>query len=271
MNINNITSILGNVLLTGMNESNMKLLDAFTKLSTGKRINSASDDAAGLSIATRLESQVRGLAMAERNAQMAISKIQTAEGYAGSATEDLQRINELSVQAANGTLNQSDREAIQMEIDQLRENIDFTFSTAEFNSTPIFSGTTDSYQIGADSSSRMEVFYPAMSSASLGLDTIDVTTQSGAENAISITQDAMDDVLSARTEFGASQNRLESALNTISQTRIDTLSALSEIMDANIALEVMNSMQAMNSLESQVLLMSQVKNLEGGLLTRLLG
>jgi flagellin len=271
MNINTMTGILGNILLNEMNQSNTRILQAFTRLSTGRRINSASDDAAGLAIATRLESQVRGLAMAERNAQMGISQVQVAEGYLGGVTEDVQRIRELSVQAANGTLNQADREAIQAEINELRENIDFAFSTAEFNSKPLFSGTTETYQIGADGSSQMTVNFPAMSSESIGLGAIDVTTQEGAQNAITQAGDALDSVLSVRTDFGASQNRLESAISSLSRTRIDTMSALSEIMDANMVEETMNSMQAINTLQSQILLAGQVNKLGAGLLPSLLG
>lgn len=271
MNINTMSGILGNILLNELNQSNARILQAFTRLSTGRRINSASDDAAGLAIATRLESQVRGLAMAERNAQMAISQVQVAEGYLGGVTEDVQRIRELSVQAANGTLNQADREAIQAEINELRENIDFAFSTAEFNTKPLFAGTTETYQIGADASGQMTVNFPAMTSESIGLGTIDVTTQEGAQNAITQAGDALDSVLRVRTNFGASQNRLESAINSLSRTRIDTMSALSQIMDANMVEEIMNSTRAINSLQSQILLLGQIKNLGAGLLPSLLG
>ncbi len=270
MNINSLSGLLSNLLMADLMKTNAELQTAFERLSTGRRINSASDDAAGLAIATRMESQVRALAMAERNAQMGISKIQTAEGYMGSVTNDIQRINELCVQAANGTLNDSDRQAIQAEIDQLTENIDYTIQSAEFNSKPIFSGSTDTYLIGSDASSQMTVNYPGISAESLGLGVIDVTTQEGAESAISMSSEALGSVLEVRTELGASQNRLESTLNSLSQTRINTLSSLSTIRDANMAEEVLNQTQAMNKLECQLLLAGQIKNLSGGLLSLLL-
>jgi len=270
MEINSISSLMGNFLLGELTKTSADLLKIQERLATGRRINSASDDAAGLAIATRLESQARALGVAERNAQMAISKLQTAEGSLGSVTQDVQRIRELSVQAANGTLSDADRQAVQEEINQLVENVDYTLQSAEFNSRKIFSGETETYQIGTDSSATMRVEYPSMSAESLGLNAIDVSTQAGAEAAIAASSDAMDRLLEVRTELGASQNRLESALETMSRTRIDTLSTLSTIRDANMAEETINQAKAVTSLESQLLLLNQVKNLDRGLITSLL-
>ncbi len=271
MTINSISGLLGNLLVNEMNQTNLELAQAFERLSTGRRINSASDDAAGLAIASRLESQQRGLAMAERNAQMGISLIQTAEGYLSSVTEDTQRIRELSVQAANSTLNDADRAAIQGEINALTENIDYTLSSAQFNSKTLFDGDTETFQIGPNADSQMSVNFPEMSSESLGLNKIDVTTQEGAENAISTASSALDSVLGVRTELGASQNRLESAISSLARTRIDTQSALSLIQDANIAEEVLNQASAMNKLQSQILVASQINNINRGVIPLLLG
>ncbi len=271
ISFNSISGLMGNMLLSEMMKTSGQLMDVHQRLATGQRISTASDDAAGLAIATRLESQSRALAVAARNAQMGISKIQTAEGYLQSTTDDLQRIRELSVQAANGTLTDADRHAIQEEIAQLRENIDYTLGSAEFNSQRIFSGETETFQIGTDPSGHMTIDWPAMSAESLGLNEIDVTTQEGAEAAVSQSSDALDQVLSFRTELGAGQNRLESALDTISRTRIDTLSALSTIRDTNMVADIMEEAQAMTSLQSQVMLMSQINNLNRSIIPYLLG
>jgi flagellin len=271
MTINNISGIIGNLLLNELSGTGKELMTVFERLSTGSRINNASDDAAGLAIATRLESQVRALGVAERNAQMGISMIQTAEGYLGSVTDDLQRMRELSVQAANGTLNDSDRAAIQEEINALRENIDYTFRSAEFNSKQIFSGQTQTYQVGTSESGTISVEYPAMSAESIGLGTVDVSTQEGAEAAISQVSSALDDVLEVRTGLGASQNALESSLDTISQARIDTLSSLSTIRDANMVEELINQSQLMTKLESQLMVASQINKLNRSIIPMLLG
>jgi flagellin len=180
-------------------------------------------------------------------------------------------MRELSVQAANGTLNDTDRAAIQEEINSLRENIDYTFQSAEFNSKQIFSGQTQTYLVGTSSSGTISVEYPAMSAESIGMSGVDVNTQEGAEAAISQISSALDDVLEVRTSLGASQNALESSLNTISQARIDTLSSLSTIRDANIVEELINQNQLMTQLESQLMVTSQINKLNRAIIPMLLG
>lgn len=270
MTINNISDIIGSLLTSQLNKTNLDILSSMTRLSTGKKINSASDDAAGLAIASRLEAQARGLSAAQQNAQLGVSMIQTAEGSLESVTSDIQRIRELSVQAANGSLNSSDREAIQAEISQVGENIDFTFGNAQFNSNNLFSGTTESFQVGADSGSVVIASFPEISSASLGVSAIDVTSQSGAESAISAADYALDQILSVRTDLGATQNRLESSMNTLAQTELDTLGALSRIMDANMAEEAMNLAASTTRLNAQLAVAAQVNKLQGGLINLLL-
>jgi flagellin len=271
MSINNISGLLGNVLLNELQQTNQKVATAFERLSTGLKINRASDDAAGMAMATRLESQERGLAMAERNAQTGISVVQTAEGHLESTTSDIERIRELSVQAANGTLNESDRAAIQQEIDQLKENIDTTLSNAEFNSKKLFGGQTERFQIGTDAGSIMEVKFENLSTESLGLNDIDVTSQAGAEAAITQSDDALNKVLGFRTDLGASQNRLESALSSLSQTRLDTASSLSLIRDANMAEEALNLSAATTRLQSQLMLVGQINKINRDAVPLLLG
>lgn len=133
--------------------SGKKLLNsAFQKLSSGLRINSAADDAAGLAISTRFTSQTRGLNQAIRNASDGVSLVQTAEGALSSVTDNLQRIRELSIQAANGTLNDQDRGAIQAEIDQLTSEIERIGETTTFNGKKLLDGTSglQNFQVGAN-------------------------------------------------------------------------------------------------------------------------
>lgn len=271
MSFNNISGYLGTILTNGMKRSQLELLAAYERLSTGRRINRASDDPAGLGIATRMESQQRAMIVAERNAQMGINMVRTAEGYLSGVTEDVQRIRELSVQAANGTLTDTDRAAIQEEIVNLKENIAYTTSSAQFNTKALFGGTTETFQIGPGAADQMQVEFPATTLESLGIDTLDVSTQAGAEDAITQASGALDTVSSQRASFGAFENRFVSTLETLAEARLNTTRSLSTIRDANMAEEIINATRAQNRLEAQMMITAQIMGLQGSLVSRLLG
>jgi flagellin len=152
-------------------KNNRALSTSMQRLSTGSRINSAKDDAAGLAISTRMDSQVRGLSMAIKNANDGISLLQTAEGAMDEVTNILQRMRELSVQSVNGTNNDSDRVALNDEITQLKSEIDRIASTTEFNNQKIINGTfTDKkLQIGDKSYQTMQVDIGSVSTKDLGM------------------------------------------------------------------------------------------------------
>ena len=142
-----------------LNETQRNLQKTFARLSSGLRINSAKDDAAGLSIATRMGSNFRGLEMAMRNANDGISMAQTAEGALGGITENLQRMRELAVQASNGTLTQSDRESIQSEMSQLTDEINRVSETTTFNGRKLLDGSSGptQLQVGATAGDTIEI------------------------------------------------------------------------------------------------------------------
>ncbi len=142
-----------------LNTSQSSLATSLQRLSSGLRINSAKDDAAGLAISTRMTSQVRGLNQASRNASDGISLAQTAEGALGTIGENLQRMRELSVQAANGTLSTTDRDALQSEISQLKNEIDRVANQTSFNSTKLLDGSTNgfTFQVGADANQTIAI------------------------------------------------------------------------------------------------------------------
>jgi flagellin len=269
MNINSISSLIGNSLLTDLNKTSDALGKTSERLATGLKINRASDDAAGMSIAMRLEAEQRELAMSEKNAQMGVSMIQTAESSLGSVTDDIQRIRELALQASNGTMNDSDRQSIQEEINALKENVDSNLGSAEFNSKKLFSGEKREIMLGP--SGQVDVTIPSMTAESLGLNEIDVTTQAGAEQSITASDTALSDVLSVRTDLGATQNQLETSISSLLQTGSDTSKALSVIRDANMAEEALNMVKLSTQLQSQVAVASQVKNLNKSILPLLLG
>ena len=269
MSIDSISGLSSSMTFCEMIKTRADLEKSLERLATGRRINRASDDPTGVGMATRLESQVRGLAVGERTAQMGVSMIQTAEGSLQGVTQDLQRIRELALQAANGTLNHADRATIQIEITGLVENIDSTLRSAEFNSKPVFTGRVERLQMGPGSSGTVTIDLPELTSGNLGLASIDVGTQEGAENAISAASDALDKVLGVRANLGATQNRLESAVGSLSQTRTNTLGSLSAIRDMNMAEGIMSSLRAMNNLESQLLVLGQMKKIAGSVMSLL--
>ena len=153
---------------------------AMARLSSGKRINSAADDAAGSAIASKMETEVRSLAVAVRNANDAISLTQTAEGALGEIENILKRMRELSVQASNSTLNQTDRDQIQLEVNQLASEIDAISSKTHFNDVNLLSGATESVtmQIGSKSTDTLDIALQKTSVSALGIGSSDTVTKS---------------------------------------------------------------------------------------------
>lgn len=181
----------------------------FEQLSSGLKVNKAADDAAGLQIANRLTSQVNGINQAIRNANDAISYSQVADAALSGVTDAAFRIEELSLQAANGTLGSGDRQAIQAEISQLQQQIGDTFSQTQFGGRQVFGSSVD-FQIGANSFESAGV---SVSSDSLA--DIDVTTQAGAQAAISSAQNFREGIDSSRASLGAFQNRISSSISNL--------------------------------------------------------
>ena len=142
-----------------LGSSQAALSTSIQRLSTGLRVNSARDDAAGLAIAERMGAQVRGLNVAARNANDAVSLAQTAEGALGKVGEMVQRIRELAVQSSNATNSTSDREALQAEVDQLKEEIDRVAKTTQFNGKALLDGTfsKEKFQVGSDAGQSIEI------------------------------------------------------------------------------------------------------------------
>ena len=164
----NIGSLLA---MQHMDKSEKAMQSAMERLSSGLRINSAADDAAGSAISSKMEAQVRSLGQAIRNGNDAVSLTQTAQGALGEIENILQRIRELSVQAGNSTLNSSDRSQIQAEIDALSAEIDSISSKTNFNKVKLLDGTRESVtmQIGIDASDSMDIALKKTNVAALGI------------------------------------------------------------------------------------------------------
>ena len=204
----------------GINAAKMGLDTAMQRLSTGKRINSAKDDAAGLAIASRMTSQVRGLNAAMRNANDGISLAQTAEGAMGEVSNMLQRMRELAVQAANGTNSTSDGTAIQKEVTQLLGQIDDIANKTTFNGTKLVDGSASALKIqtGINSGDTVTLAISSVKSADLGVNAIDLSTQAGASAAMALVDTAIDTVNTGRADLGAAQNRFEATVSNLTST-----------------------------------------------------
>ncbi|WP_433747803.1 flagellin [Paenibacillus amylolyticus] len=225
---------------------------AIEKLSSGLRINRAGDDAAGLAISEKMRGQIRGLDMASKNAQDGISLIQTAEGALNETHSILQRVRELSVQSANDTNTDADRAELQKEVTQLTAEIDRISTTTEFNTKKLLDGAGASavvFHIGANTGQSITLNVGNMGSASLGVSTVAIGTQSGANAAISTLDAAIASVSAERSKLGANQNRLEHTINNLGTTSENLSAAESRVRDVDMAKEMMN--QTKNNILAQ--------------------
>ena len=223
--------------------------DSYSKqaehLSSGLRINRASDDAAGLAVSEKLKNQVRGLNQAQRNAQDSISLIQTAEGALTETHSLLARMRELAVQSSNDTLTASDRANLTAEFTQLQAEVDRIATTTQFNTALLLSGsgtaTALTFQIGANNGDTLALAIDGTQASTLNVafnsanGLAGVAYQSSASAVISILDVAVNVVSEDRAELGAVQNRLESTIRSLAVASENTSAANSRIADADIA------------------------------------
>jgi flagellin len=231
--------------------SQISLSTSMQRLSSGLRVNSAKDDAAGLAIAERMNAQVRGMNVAIRNANDGVSMAQTAEGAIGKVGDALQRMRELAVQSANGTNNSGDRDNLQTEFSQLQSEITRLVSGTSFNGQNILDGSsaTFSFQVGANHLATDQIDV-TMSDLATDVDTpvsaLDISgaTNAGELAAMDALDDALDSVTTARANFGAVQNRFETVVSNLMVTSENLTSARARIMDADFATETANLSRA---------------------------
>ena len=223
-----------------LNHSQSVLGTAIERLSSGMRINSAKDDAAGQAIANRFSSSIRGLTQAARNANDGISIAQTTEGALNEINNNVQRIRELTVQAANGTNSESDLASIQNEIDQRLQEIDRVSAQTDFNGTKVLSeDKTLNIQVGANDGEIIAINLKQIDSEKLGLNGFNVSDAPTADPLKTIDA-ALSTIDELRGELGAVQNRFESTVTNINNTVNNLSSARSRIEDADYAEEVSN-------------------------------
>lgn len=248
------------------------------KLSSGYRVNRASDDAAGLTISEKMRAQIRGLAQASANAQDGISCVQTAEGALNEVEDMLQRMNELAVKSANGTNTSADREAIQKEVSALQEEISRVAESTEFNTQKLLNGDfagnkAKVLQVGAenDEDQTIKIDIAAMDANSLGVDSskVDVSTKDGAKSAIDAIKEAIDEVSAQRSDLGAVQNRLEHTIKNLDNVVENTTAAESQIRDTDMATEMVNYVKNNILQQAGQSMLAQANQLTQGVLTLL--
>jgi flagellin len=254
--------------------ANKMLGTAMERLSTGKRINSAKDDAAGLAIATSMTAQIKGMGQGIRNANDGISLAQTAEGALSEVSNMLQRIRELAVQGASGTFQISDRNAMQSEVSNLTQQISDVLGNTTFNGITLFSTTAGTdvnidIQTGAESGQVVTLTSTAISGTNISAAALDVTTTTKASTTMDNVDLALADVNAARASLGGGQNRLESAVNNMTSNIANLSDARSRIEDADYSVETTNMAKAQILSQASTAMIAQANQAQQNVLTLL--
>jgi flagellin len=247
------------------------------KLSSGFRINRAADDAAGLAISEQLRTQVRGLNVASSNAQNGISLIQTAEGALNETTAVLQRMRELVVQGANDTLNSTDRDTIQAELNQLGAEIDRISGATQFNTKSLLNGslstaaTALTLQVGANAGQVIAVTIGTVSTTSLTVGTANVSvgTAAFASQSLANVSAAITKVSEIRSGLGAVQNRLEHTIKNLNVASENLAASESRIRDTDMAREMMSFSRSQILSQAGTAMLAQANQVPQGVLSLL--
>ena len=257
-----------------LNKSQGALQTSLQRLSSGMRINSAKDDAAGLAISERFTAQIRGLNQAVRNSNDGISLSQTAEGALGEVTSNLQRVRELAVQSANGVYTSEDRMQIQVEVSQLVDEINRIASHAQFNGMNMLTGnfsrdsdTIMQFQVGANMDQNERVYIGTMTAQALGIqgaqgstDTINIETPEDSNMAIGMVDVALKKVSQQRADLGAYQNRFQMATKGVAVAAENLQAAESRIRDVDMATEMVDYVKNQILVQSNTAMLAQANN-----------
>jgi flagellin len=242
----------------------MQLSKSMQKLSSGLRINSAADDAAGLAISEKMRSQINGTDQAQRNAMDGISLVQTAEGAYNEMHSILQRVRELAVQAQNGTLSTADTTAIDQEVGQLTAELTRISGNTQFNGLAVLNGSF-TLQVGADSGGGNQIGFTL---ASIDFSSLGSAASAGAISAI---DQAITSVSNARSTLGAVQNRLEHAVSNLGVYQENISAAESRIRDVDIAAETVNFTKLQILSQSGTAMLAQANSAPNNVLSLLKG
>ena len=251
-----------------LNTSQSSLATSMQRLSSGLRVNSAKDDAAGLAIADRMNAQIRGINVAIRNANDGISLAQTAEGALATVTDVLQRMRELAVQALNGSNGTSDRINLDTEFQQLSAEITRVSTQTKFNGTAIVGSGAGAqvFQVGANNGDTMTI-----TTAQVTTVTGDVLTMTGASTAMAAIDTALDTITTNRAVYGAAMSRFQFAISNLQITGENQSAARGRIMDADFAAETANLSRAQILQQAGTAMVAQANQLPQQVLQLLQG
>ncbi|MBY6355224.1 flagellin FliC [Enterobacter sichuanensis] len=243
------TNLLSLTTQNNLNKSQSSLGTAIERLSSGLRINSAKDDAAGQAIANRMTAQIKGMTQAARNANDGISMAQTAEGSLNEINNNLQRVRELAVQASNGTNSPSDLASLQDEVTARLEEIDRVAGKTDFNGIKLLNGSAGAsgvvkIQVGANDQDTIDLDLSGAKADSTTLGVKNINLKSMKSTDLATIDAAIATVDKARSGLGAVQNRFTSAINNLNNTSNNLSAAQSRIQDADYATEVSNMSRA---------------------------
>jgi flagellin len=265
LNIN--TNTYSQAVQRNMSSSQSGLMTSMQRLSSGSRINSAADDAAGLAISDRMNSLIKSQNVALRNVNDATSMMQVADGAAGDISTSLARMKELATQASNGTLQTSDRTALQTEFNNLQKEITRTAAGASFNGTNVLNNSsgTATIQIGSTASDTLSISTANLQASATGMavgsSSISISSQSNASSALTAIDSAIDKLNSTRSDFGANMNRLSSISAQLSTSIQNQSAAKSRITDTDYATETASLSRTQVLQQAGMAMLSQANSL----------
>ncbi|MEZ5644571.1 MAG: flagellin [Burkholderiaceae bacterium] len=256
------------------------LATSMQRLSSGLRVNSAKDDAAGLAIAERMNAQVKGMNVAVRNANDGISLSQTAEGALGKVGDALQRMRELAVQSANGSNSDSDRTNLDAEYQQLAEEVTRVLASTRFNGQNLFDATggdgagTFTFQVGANNDANDQIDIDLSTALTTNGDITavtgsDITSLANAQGAMDLLDTAIDTITTERATFGSIQNRFDSVISSLQVASENQSAARGRIMDADFAVETANLSRAQILQQAGTAMVAQANQIPQGVLSLL--
>ncbi len=257
-----------------LSASSGSLATSMQRLSSGLRVNSAKDDSAGLAIAERMNAQVKGMNVAIRNANDAISLSQTAEGSLGKVGDSLQRMRELAVQSANATNSTSDQANLDAEYQELAAEVTRVLTGTTFNGTDLLStAATLTFQVGANNVATDQIDIATGDlTAGAGVTAVtggDITSAANALAAMDDLDDAIDEITTARAGFGAAQNRFESVISNLQIASENQAASRGRIMDADFAVETANLSRGQILQQAGTAMIAQANQLPQGVLSLL--
>jgi flagellin len=258
----------------GTRLANQQLETAMARLSSGKRINTASDDAAGLAISSSMTAQINGMQQAISNANDGVSMAQTADGALDEVTNMLQRIRELAVQSASGTYSDSDRQNMQAEVGLLTKQISSTLSDSNFNGVKLFDGSAGNstgsvkIQVGAGTSDTIDLDFAAIADTTKNTT---VATVSGADDTMTTVDAQLTIINNARAKLGAAESRMNSVVNSLTANVTNMTDARSRIADTDFSAETTNLAKAQILSQAATAMLAQANQTPQGVMKLLQG